>query len=226
MVFLPVGDDNPLHFIRVQYVTGALIILNVLIFLTTGGLQGEEVLAQTVTGFGVVPVELLDVSRVASGALNPVSEPATLVTYMFMHAGWMHLIGNMAFLWVFADNVEDAFGHVSFVLFYLICGLAGAAAHVLMFPDSHAPLVGASGAVSGVLASYFIMFPKVKITVMAYIIPLRLPAWVVLGGWVAIQVFSIFNSNPEKQAVAWWAHVGGFVAGLLMTVVLRSRLRA
>lgn len=226
MVFLPVGDDNPLRAIRVQYVTGAVIILNVLVFLLTGGLQGEEVLAQMVTGFGVVPVELLDVTRSPSAVLNPVSEPATLITYMFMHAGWMHLIGNMAFLWVFADNVEDAFGHLAFILFYLICGLVGAATHVLVYPASHVPLVGASGAVSGVLASYFILFPQVKITVLAYIIPLRLPAWVVLGGWMAMQMYSLFNSNPETQAVAWWAHIGGLVAGLLLTLALRSRLRA
>jgi membrane associated rhomboid family serine protease len=225
MVFLPVGDDNPLRVIRLQYVTGALIILNVLVFLLTGSLRGEDVMAQMVTGFGVVPSELLDVSRAATGVLNPVSEPTTLITYMFMHAGWMHLLGNMAFLWVFADNVEDAFGHVSFVLFYLICGLAGAAAHVFMFPDSNVPLVGASGAVSGVLASYFLLFPKVKITVLAYMFPIRLPAWVVLGGWIGMQFISLFKANPDSHAVAWWAHIGGFAAGLLMTFTLRSRLR-
>lgn len=226
MVFLPVGDDNPLRAIRLQYVTAALIILNVVVFLTMGGLQGEEVLAQAVTGFGVVPVELLDVTRVPSAALNPVLEPVTLVTYMFMHAGWMHLIGNMAFLWVFADNVEDAYGHAGFVFFYVICGLAGAAAHVLVYPDSHMPLVGASGAVSGVLAAYFVLFPRVRITVLAYVIPLRLPAWVALGGWIVLQFVSLFNANPNAQAVAWWAHLSGFAAGLLLTLVLRSRLRA
>jgi membrane associated rhomboid family serine protease len=225
-MFLPVGDDNPLRVIRLQYVTGALIAMNVVIFLMTGGLQGEEFLAQMVTGFGVVPSELLDGSRVPSPALNPVSEPMTLLTYMFMHAGWMHLIGNMAFLWVFADNIEDAFGHVSFVLFYVICGLAGAAAHVALYPTSNVPLVGASGAVSGVLAAYFLLFPKARITVLAYVVPLRLPAWVVLGGWIALQFFSLFAANPEAQAVAWWAHIGGFAAGLLMTLALRSRLRA
>jgi membrane associated rhomboid family serine protease len=226
MVFLPIGDDNPLRVIRVQYVTGALIALNVVIFLLTGGFRGEEFLAQMVTGYGVVPSELLDATRVPSPALNPVSEPVTLFTYMFMHAGWMHLIGNMAFLWVFADNVEDAFGHPAFLIFYLICGLAGAAAHIAFYPTSNVPLVGASGAVSGVLASYFILFPKARITVMAYVIPLRLPAWVVLGGWIALQFFSLFSTNPEAQAVAWWAHIGGFAAGLLMTLALRSRLRA
>jgi membrane associated rhomboid family serine protease len=225
MVFLPVKDDNPLRVIRLQYVTGALIILNTIIFLMTGGLGGEEFLAQMVTGYGVVPTELLDVTRQASSALNPVPEPVTLLSYMFMHAGWMHLIGNMAFLWVFADNVEDAFGHAGFILFYLICGFGGAAAHVLMYPTSNVPLVGASGAVSGVLAAYFVLFPKVKVTMMAYLIPLRLPAWIVLGGWIGLQLVNLFNVNPEAQAVAWWAHIGGFAAGLLMTLALRSRLR-
>jgi membrane associated rhomboid family serine protease len=226
MVFIPVGDDNPLRVIRVQYVTAALIILNVVIFLLAGGFQGADVLAQMVTGYGVVPTELLDVKRVPSPALNPVAEPLTLLTYMFFHAGWLHLFSNMVFLWVFGDNIEDAYGHLGFLLFYLICGLVGAVAHVAEHPDSHVPLVGASGAISGVLGSYFLLFPKVKITVLAYVVPLRLPAWIVLGSWIALQFVNLFMMGSEAQVVAWWAHIGGLGAGLLITLVLRRRLRA
>jgi membrane associated rhomboid family serine protease len=224
MVLLPVRDDNPLRVIRLQYVTGALIIINVVIFLLTGGLRGEDVLTQMVTGYGVVPTELLDVTRQPSPALNPVPEPVTLISYMFMHAGWMHLISNMAFLWVFADNVEDAFGHLGFLMFYVICGLVGAAIHVMMNPDSNSPLVGASGAVSGILAAYFILFPKATVTVLAYVVPLRIPAWIVLGGWIVLQFVNLFSASADAQTVAWWAHIGGFAAGLLITLALRSRL--
>jgi membrane associated rhomboid family serine protease len=219
MVLLPVRDDNPLRVIRLQYVTGALIIINVVIFLLTGGLRGEDVLTQMVTGYGVVPTELLDVTRQPSPALNPVPEPVTLISYMFMHAGWMHLISNMAFLWVFADNVEDAFGHLGFLMFYVICGLVGAAIHVMMNPDSNSPLVGASGAVSGILAAYFILFPKATVTVLAYVVPLRIPAWIVLGGWIVLQFVNLFSASADAQTVAWWAHIGGFAA-----LALRSRL--
>ena len=225
-MLLPVGDDNPLRVIRLQYVTGLLIAINVIVFLVTGGFASEAFMAQMVTGFGVVPSELLDFGRVATPELNPVSEPVTLLTYMFMHAGWLHLLSNMAFLWVFGDNVEDAFGHVAFMFFYLIAGITGALVHVLMYPGSHVPLVGASGAVSGVLASYFLLYPKARVTVLAYVVPLRLPAWIVLGGWIALQFFSLFSMNGSEQAVAWWAHIGGFAAGLLMTLALRRKLRA
>jgi membrane associated rhomboid family serine protease len=177
-----------------------------------------------VTGYGVVPSELLDLARLPPPALNPVAEPLTLVTYMFFHAGWLHLLSNMAFLWVFGDNVEDAFGHVGYLLFYLLSGIAGAIAHVLVFPDSHDPLVGASAAVSGVLAAYFLLYPRAKILVLAYVVPVRLPAWIVLGVWIVLQFSGVFSMSEEGRAIAWWAHIGGFATGLLLTLALRSRL--
>ena len=224
MALIPLHDENPLRVIRLQLVTGALIAINVLVFLLFGGVAGEQALMAAVTGYGVVPSELLDFTRTASPALNPVAEPVTLLTYMFFHAGWLHLLSNMAFLWVFGDNVEDAFGHVAYLLFYLICGIAGAAAHVAMFPDSHAPLVGASAAVSGVLASYFLLYPKARILVLAYVIPVRLPAWIVLGAWILLQFSGLFSPSTDAQMVAWWAHIGGFAAGFLLTLLLRARL--
>jgi membrane associated rhomboid family serine protease len=224
MALIPIKDDNPLRVIRLQLVTGAIIIANVLFFLLSGGLAGMEAQIAALTGYGVVPSELLDVARTPAPALNPVAEPLTLVTYMFFHAGWLHLLSNMAFLWVFGDNVEDAFGHPGYALFYLICGIAGAISHVAFHPGSHEPLVGASAAVSGVLAAYFLLYPRAKILVLAYVVPVRLPAWIVLGVWVLLQFSGLFSSSPEGKAIAWWAHIGGFATGLVLTLLLRRRL--
>lgn len=224
-MFVPLKDNTPLQVIRFQYVTGALIILNVLVFLLTGAFRGSEALMISETGFGVVPSELLDVTRSGVPGLNPVSEPFTLVTYMFLHGSWLHLLGNMAFLWVFADNVEDAFGHAGFTFYYLLCGIAAAGLHVLMSPDSHDPLVGASGAVSGVMAAYLILYPKARVWVLLFMqLPLPIPAYIVLGAWIILQIASLFLSTPDGEMVAWWAHIGGFATGLVLTLAMRSRL--
>ena len=159
--------------------------------------------------------------------LDPIPEPFTLITYQFLHAGWMHVISNMLFLWVFADNIEDAFGHAAFLFFYLISGIAGALLHAVMEPSSPAPLIGASGAVSGVLAAYLLLYPRARIWILLFLrIPIRLPAVWVLGGWAVLQLISIAITTDETIDVAWWAHIGGFSAGLIMTVLLRSRLLA
>jgi membrane associated rhomboid family serine protease len=224
-MLVPLKDDTPLRLIRFQYVAIAIIILNVVIFIYTGPIRGEEALLWADTAFGVVPSEILDLQRVADPANNPVWEPVTLVTYQFLHGGWLHLIGNMAFLWVFADNVEDAFGHLGFALFYLLCGVVAALAYVAMTPDSHDPLIGASGAVSGVIAAYLLLYPRARIwALLFYYIPFRIPAWAMLGGWIILQVVSLYSENPEAQTVAWWAHIGGFAMGLIYTLVLRSPL--
>jgi membrane associated rhomboid family serine protease len=225
-MFLPLKDDTPLRLIRFQFVSAALISLNVIVFLLTGPLLGEEALAAIFAGFGMVPAELLNPAKVTTG-YHPVPEPLTLITSMFLHAGWMHLIGNMAFLWVFADNIEDAFGHLGFLLFYLLCGVAAALAHAVMLPGSAAPLVGASGAMSGVLAAYLLLYPKARIWVLLLMrLPLKIPAWIVLGGWIVLQFVSLALEQPEEQAVAWWAHIGGFAMGVIYTLILRSPLLA
>jgi membrane associated rhomboid family serine protease len=224
-MFLPFKDDEPLHVIRFQYVTVAIIVLNVALFLLTGPLAGAEAAVTWATGFGVVPTELLAGARNASAALNPVAEPLTLITYMFLHGGWIHLISNMAFIWVFADNIEDAFGAIGFAVFYLVSGVAGALLHVAMSPDSNAPLIGASGAASGVIAAYLLLYPRARVWVLLFMrIPVRFQAIWVLGGWALLQVVSLFMEQAEGQAVAWWAHIGGFIAGLILTLLLRKRL--
>ena len=148
-----------------------------------------------------------------------------IITTLFIPTGWLHLISNMLFLWVFADNVEDAFGHVGFLIFYLLCGVAAGMLHTLVEPQSPAPLIGASGAVSGVLASYLLLYPRARVWILLFLrIPLPISAFWALSGWFALQIVSAFISHPDDVAVAWWAHIGGFLAGLILTVALRSRL--
>jgi len=221
-MFIPLHDDTPLSVIRFQWVTGAIILVNTALFLTTGAFTDDVVLATIATGYGVIPGEL---THALESSYNPIPEPLTLLTYMFLHAGWMHLISNMLFLWVFADNIEDAFGHAAFLILYLLCGVAGALTHTLILPESPAPLIGASGAVSGILASYMLLYPRARIWILFLMrIPLRISAIYVLGGWFLLQVVSLFLTSEDGAEVAWWAHIGGFAAGLLLTMLFRSRL--
>ncbi|TMJ38988.1 MAG: rhomboid family intramembrane serine protease [Alphaproteobacteria bacterium] len=223
-MFVPLHDNTPLQVIRFQYVTGALIIVNVMLFLLTGAFDSEETLWAIASGYGIVPAELINVVDPGT-AYNPIPEPLTLITYQFLHGGWWHLIANMAFLWVFADNVEDAFGHAGFLIFYLLCGIAAGMLHTLMQPQSGAPLIGASGAVSGVLASYMLLYPRARVWILLFMrIPLPIPAIWALGGWFALQLVSAFTSTEDSNLVALWAHIGGFLTGLILTFVLRSRL--
>ncbi|MBL8902786.1 MAG: rhomboid family intramembrane serine protease [Rhizobiales bacterium] len=224
-MFVPLHDDTPLKVIRFQFVTITIIAGNILIFLMTGVFQSETMLAGVATSFGVVPSDLTTAFS-QNIPYSPIPEPLTFLTYMFLHAGWLHLISNMLFLWVFADNIEDAFGYFAFVLFYLLCGIAGALAHVLMSPASTAPLIGASAAVSGVIGAYMLLYPRARVWILLFFrIPLRISAIWVLGGWFLLQIFSVLTTDQSAEVeVAWWAHIGGFVAGLAITFLLRSRL--
>jgi len=158
-MLVPLKDDNPLQVIRFQVVTALIVAVNVVIFFFTGALARPEFSSAIASAYGVVPVELFSPGMIVPMSLEPVPEPVTLITYMFLHGGWLHLLFNMAFLWVFADNVEDAFGHVGFLLFYVLCGIAGGLMHAIMQPLSQLPVIGASGAVSGVLGAYILLFP-------------------------------------------------------------------
>lgn len=243
-MFVPLHDDNPLKVIKFQYVTIALLLLNVIIYLLeVGGLDDAAI-----ASFAIVPEELL--GSVAPGsALEPlgienryaIPESTTLLTYMFFHGDLLHLIGNMAFLWVFADNVEDAMGHARFLVFYLACGVLAGLAHALVangvfgapptmlteIADSEeavrvsaAPLIGASGAVAGVIAAYLMLHPRVRVWVLALkAIPLRISAALALGLWIALQVVMVLL--PQTGPVAWWAHIGGFAAGAVLVIFMR-----
>jgi membrane associated rhomboid family serine protease len=224
-MFVPLHDDTPLHVIRFQFVTVAIILANVAVYLTTGAFTSDQILAGIATGYGLVPGELTGLVPVNVG-FDPLPEPLTLITYQFLHAGWWHLISNMLFLWVFADNIEDAFGYVAFGFFYLLCGTAGGLAHVLMSPDSDVPLVGASGAVSGIFSAYVVLFPKARVWILLFMrLPLRIGAIWVLGGWLLLQIVSLFMAEAGGEVeVAWWAHIGGFLTGLGLTYAIRRRL--
>ena len=218
-MFVPLRDDNPLRVIRWQWVTVGLITANVLIFLLQLTGPGQVYAAS----FAEIPSELIRASgRAARGPLDvlPVPEALTLITYQFLHGSPLHLIGNMLFLWVFGDNIEDAMGHVRFLVFYLLCGIAGGLAHAVMTPASDIPLIGASGAVAGVIAAYLILHPRVRVWVLAFrFIPLRISAAWALGAWIATQF--VMLAIPDETPVAWWAHVGGILAGALLVVFMR-----
>ncbi|HEY1246000.1 MAG TPA: rhomboid family intramembrane serine protease [Hyphomicrobiaceae bacterium] len=224
MVFIPISDDNPLRSIRFQWVTLGLVVVNVLVFLLEVFAGGGDDPAGVVS-FALVPSELFHLQG-AGGVAVPIGlalrvpEWLTLITYQFLHGGVLHLLSNMLFLWVFGDNVEDAMGHVKFLVFYLLCGVAGGLAHAAALPSSQFPLIGASGAVAGVIAAYLMLHPKVRVWVLVFrFLPLRVPAGWVLGIWVVTQ-FAMVVLAPA-DGVAWWAHVGGLAAGAVLVLLMR-----
>jgi len=205
----PIGDDNSAR--RVQpIVTYVLIAINVLVFLLE--LQNGDGFIQQ---WAFIPARF---------QANPSADAPTVLSAMFMHGGWMHLGGNMLYLWIFGDNVEDRFGHVRFLLFYLAAGLAATFAQYSVNPASTIPNVGASGAIAGVLGSYILMFPKARVDVLFGRSVVAMPAFIVLGLWIVLQLVSGVGSiadtaQTEQGGVAYMAHVGGFIAGLALAVV-------
>ncbi len=220
MVFVPLSDDNPLRSIPFQWVTVALIALNCVAFILQVSPGGDAAIAS----FGLTPAELFGGSGGGLGGASSelqVPEGLTLVTYQFLHGDILHLLSNMIFLWVFGDNVEDAMGHVKFLIFYLLCGIIAGLAHAVLAPQSTMPLIGASGAVAGVIAAYLILHPRVRVWCLAFrFIPLRIPAMWVLGVWAATQFVMVLIAPPGDQ-VAWWAHIGGMAAGAVLILFMR-----
>jgi membrane associated rhomboid family serine protease len=216
-MFVPLYDYNPYDTPFYPYVTRALVFLNafVFVFLQLPIFHSDP--AAIVINFGVIPaaIGLPTQSMQAS-----IPFPVTFLTYMFLHGGWMHLIGNMLFLWVFGDNVEHAMGRLRFLIFYLACGVAGGVAHYVSAPDSTAPLIGASAAIAGVVAAYLMLFPHAKVWVLLLLrVPVKLSAKWVLGAWVVFQFISLLTTSDEMTA--WWAHIGGLAAGAILVVFLR-----
>ncbi|NHB77029.1 rhomboid family intramembrane serine protease [Rhodobacter calidifons] len=204
----PIRDHNPSG--RTPYVTYALIVINVLVFLSYVSMSDWDLQRFFMT-WGLVP------ARFSTGA-----GLETLFTSMFLHGGCMHLAGNMLFLWIYGDNLEEEMGHLGYLVFYLACGAAAGLAQALPDPGSPIPMVGASGAIAGVMGGYLLLFPKAKVDVLfIFIIFFRIfaiPAWIVLGLWLGIQIFSGVSTPSDAGGVAYWAHVGGFVAGLVLTL--------
>ena len=225
----PISDSSPRH--RFPWVTLLLIAANVLVFVYELGLGGRE-LDRWVQSVGTIPVEIL------SGRDRPPPAPipgvvwVTLVTAMFAHGGFLHLGSNMLYLWVFGDNVEDALGHVTFLVFYMLVGIFAGLTHVFVNAGSTIPSIGASGAIAGVLAAYLVLFPHALVRTLVFLGPIvvwpRISAVLLIGFWFLMQVASGLASldvtTEQTSGVAFWAHIGGFVAGLVLALILRPRV--
>jgi membrane associated rhomboid family serine protease len=205
----PIRDHNPSG--KRPFVTIALIAINILVFVVYFTTQSELELNRFFLNWGLIPARVM-----VGGGYE------TILTSMFLHAGWMHLAGNMLFLWIYGDNLEEEMGHVGFLLFYLAAGVAAAGLQVWSDPGSRIPMVGASGAIAGVMGGYLLLFPRAKVDVLfIFVIFFRIfaiPAWIVLGVWFAIQIFGGINTPGDQGGVAYWAHAGGFIGGLLLTI--------
>ncbi len=230
----PYRDDNPT--LATPAVTFLLIAANVATWVLIQGMGSDPLLSQSVCELGLIPGEVL--GRIPPGAaiqLGPetacVIEAegnwSTALTSMFLHGGWFHLIGNMWFLWVFGNNVEDSMGHVRYLGFYLLCGLAAAAAQTLVNPSSPIPMVGASGAISGVMGAYIVLYPKVRVHMLIFlgffVTTVVVPAYLMLGYWFLLQLLGgVPTLGDDKGGVAFWAHAGGFVAGALLIQIFKD----
>jgi len=224
----PYRDENETQ--RPAIVTGVIIAVNILVWLFIQGAGSTFPLARSVCELGLIPGELT--LSVPPGTKFPMGDGLAcltdpgrqishLLTSMFLHGSWMHLLGNMWFLWIFGNNIEDSMGRPRFLVFYLICGLAAAVGQVWASPNSVIPMVGASGAISGVMGAYLILFPNVRVyalvPIVVFITSIALPAWLMLGYWFLIQFVSgLVASGDDMGGVAFWAHVGGFVAGIVL----------
>jgi membrane associated rhomboid family serine protease len=219
---IPIADEIRTR--HVPWVTYVLIAANIVVFVY------ELMLGQEVDGllmtFGAVP------ARITAPRANPLAY-ATLITSIFLHGGWLHLIGNMVYLWIFGDNVEDAMGHIGYTLFYVAAGVLAGLAQTMSAPDATVPAIGASGAIAGVLAVYLVLYPTAPVRVLIpgyfFMRSARLPAALVLGMWFVLQLFnglaSLGVATMSTGGVAWFAHIGGFVVGLVVGVLVRSSAR-
>lgn len=230
---MPIGDDNVGRTIT-PYLTYLLIAVNIFVFVFLQ-LPNEAF----TYSFAVIPREIVQnqdlVGLVQLGPetairLGPGPKPVqlTILTAMFMHGGWAHLLGNMLYLWIFGDNVEDAMGHGRYLLFYLLCGLIATFAHILSEPQSLIPSLGASGAIAGVLGAYLVLYPTRRVKVlMGYVGIVEMPAVIVIGFWLVLQLISGFGSiavtDESSGGVAYWAHIGGAIAGLILVGLFRKK---
>jgi membrane associated rhomboid family serine protease len=227
---IPLRDDTPRF--STPFVTYFIIALNTVVFLfelAVGG-QGHQALNSLMYQFGVVPLHF-ERALTAGSTASLAGLFLPILTSMFLHASWLHIIGNMWVLWIFGDNIEDYLGHFTYLLFYLVSGFAAAVAHILLNAGSNVPSVGASGAIAGVMGAYFVLYPRARVLIwFPPIFFFHLPAWLVLGYWFFVQFLSgaatsIAETSQTSGGIAFWAHVGGFVAGIVLIKVLPERPR-
>lgn len=229
----PIHDENPT--LRTPIVTISLIAVTAMVWLFIQGAGGERALGASICAFGLIPAELtLDIGgervRVSQDLVCQLQQGGawhTLITSMFMHGGWFHLLGNMWFLWIFGNNVEDSMGRSRFLLFYLLCGLGAAAGQILVSPSSVVPMVGASGAIGGVMGAYIVLYPRVRVTLLLvlgfFITTVQVPAVLMLGYWFALQLISgLPQMGGDAGGVAFWAHVGGFISGAVLIFLFQD----
>jgi membrane associated rhomboid family serine protease len=220
---IPLHDDNPTEI--TPLLTIFFIVISVLVFFWQMSLGGQGNQA-AVYSLGVIPAVLLNKEQLPP-ELALIPAELTVFTSMFMHGGFMHLAGNMLYLWIFGNNVEDAMGHIRFVIFYFLCGTAAVIGQVMQNPGSEIPMIGASGAISGVLGAYLLLYPHARIMVLIplgfYAHMVRLPAGLVLGFWFVIQIVSSLAADPNSAGVAWFAHIGGFIAGMALIPFFKRR---
>jgi membrane associated rhomboid family serine protease len=223
----PYRDEN--ETIRTPYATFVLIAVNVAVWLLVQGAGSELALARSICNFGLIPGELtLSVPvgtsfRMGERLLcltDPGRQTSHIFTSMFLHGGWMHILGNMWFMWIFGNNVEDAMGRFRFVVFYLLTGVGAALTQVFITPASAVPMVGASGAISGVMGAYIVLYPRARVFMLIvlgfYVTSMAWPAWMMLGYWLVLQFVSgLMAIDKEGGGVAFWAHFGGFAAGVV-----------
>lgn len=218
---IPLKDENPTQ--RVPYVLYGIVAFNVVLFLYNGTLRADYL--NPLAGYMLIPREV--VTGVDIGVRTPIPLWMTIFTSMFMHANILHIGGNMLYLWIFGNNIEDVLGHFKFLMFYLLSGVGAAVLHIITAPMSIVPTVGASGAIAGVLGAYFYLFPRAKIISLVfffyYVELVALPASLVLGLWIAIQVVSSLIAPSEGGGIAYTAHVGGFLTGLLLIIVFGGK---
>jgi membrane associated rhomboid family serine protease len=228
----PIRDDQPSF--STPFVNYFIIGLNVIVFLFEQSVQYQDPRGYLALmyQFGVVPRQITH-ELAGAGHFSLAGAFLPILTSMFLHAGWLHIIGNMWFLWIFGDNIEDRLGHFQYLLFYLICGFAAALAHIVLNAGSNLPTVGASGAISGVMGAYLLLYPRAKVLTLVVLIVFFtfwwLPAWIFLLYWFALQILSgaqtIGQVGRETGGIAVWAHVGGFVAGLILIKAFPKRAR-
>ena len=223
-MFFPITDNNPLKIISFQFVTATIIALNVIVYMVMEYAYSEQSELAANYAYGVIPAVLFD-QRELPEHLARMPPALSLFTYQFFHGDWLHLLGNMMFLWVFGDNVEDSLGHWRFLIFYLLAGAAAGAVFALTEASSTIPLIGASGAMAGILGAYMVLHPRQQVWVLLFMrVPVPLPAlWAILG-WIGFQFFSLLTESGEGPiSVAWWAHIGGFFAGVVLLFILAPK---
>ena len=217
MAILPISDDAPRRNIRYPYATCAIITVCFLVFFYQLSLSASAS-NFFVTTYGAIPAAVFGLGSPEEALASPW---LTLFSSMYLHAGFMHIFGNMLFLWVLGDNVEDSLGHIRYLCFYSICGILAALAHAISDPFSNVPMIGASGAGSGIIGAYLVLHPRAPIRVLLGIFILWLPAWFGLGLWIGYQIFCTMTTTDG--GVAWWAHIGGFFVGTIMIIFMRRK---